>query len=60
MNILKVNQSNINLDNNFDKDDFHATILIRLLDWHIKFKKRKAFKKEWNEELMPVAWDPKR
>ena len=55
MNILKVYQSNINLDNNFDKDDFHAIILIRLLDWYIKFKKRKAFKKEWNEELMSVA-----
>ena len=26
--------------------------------WHIKFKKRKALKKESNEELMTVVWHP--
>ena len=28
--------------------------------WHIKFGKRKALKKELNEELMPIVWHPKR
>ena len=32
----------------------------RLLAWHIRFEKRKALKKELNEELMPVAWHPNR
>ena len=43
---------NITLDNSFDEDD--ATILIRLLAWHIKFEKCKT------EELMPIAWHCKR
>ena len=37
--------NNINLDNNFDEDGLDTIILIRLLVWHIKFKKRKALKK---------------
>ena len=28
--------------------------------WHIKFEKRKALKKNINEELIPTAWHPKR
>ena len=60
MGILCVNLSNINLDNNFHKDDPDTIILIRLLAWHIKFKKRKSLKKKISEELMPIAWDPKR
>ena len=36
---------NITLDNNFHEDDPDTIILIRLLDWHIKFEKRKALKK---------------
>ena len=35
---------NVNLDNNFDEDDPDTINLIRFLDWHIKFEKRKAFK----------------
>ena len=35
-------------------------IYVRVLAWHIKFEKHKAFKKELNEELMPVAWHPNR
>ena len=31
-------------------------LFIRLLDWHTKFEKRKALKKELYEELMLVAW----
>ena len=31
-----------------------------ILSWHIKFEKRKALRKELNEELMSVAWDPNR
>ena len=45
--ILSVNLNNINLDTNFDEDDPDIIILviIRLLAWHSKFKKRKALKK---------------
>ena len=32
----------------------------KLLAWHIKFGNRKTFKKELNEELIPVALHPKR
>ena len=28
--------------------------------WHTKFKKRKELKKELSNELMSVAWHPKR
>ena len=59
MGILSVNL-NINLDRNFDEDDSDAIILIRLLAWHIKFEKCKALKKKIIEELMPIAWHPKR
>ena len=31
-------------------------IHVRLLAWHIKFEKRKAVKKELNEELMLFGW----
>ena len=49
MVILSVNLNKINLDNNFDEDDPDTIILIRLLAWHSKFKKRKTLKKELNE-----------
>ena len=45
MGILNIYLNNINLGNNFDEDDPETFILIRLLVWHIKFEKRKAFKK---------------
>ena len=45
MGILSVNVNNINLDNDFDEDNLDTIILIRLLAWHSKFKKRKALKK---------------
>ena len=44
MGILSVNP-NINLYNNFDEEDPDAIILIRLLAWHSKFKRRKLLKK---------------
>ena len=44
----------------FDADDPDTIILIGLLTWHFKIEKRKALKKELNEELMPVGWHPKR
>ena len=54
--ILSVNLNNINLDGiNHEEDGPNTIILIRLLSWHVKFVKRKALKKELNEELMPVA-----
>ena len=40
MGILSVNLNNINLDNNFDEDDPNNIILILLLAWHSRFKKR--------------------
>ena len=59
--ILNIDLNCINLDdNNFDEDDPDTVIYVRLLSWHIKFEKLKAFKKELNEELMPVPWHPNR
>ena len=60
MGVLSIDL-NINLDDtNYDEDDPETIIHTRLLTWHIKFEKRKAFKKELNEELMFTAWHPKR
>ena len=36
--------NNNNIDNNFEDDFSDTVILIRLLNWHIKFEKRKALK----------------
>ena len=61
MGILSAGLNNINFDDtNYDEDDLENFIYIRLLAWHIKFEKRKALKKDINEELMLVAWHPKR
>ena len=61
MGILSIYFNNINLDDtNYDEDDPETIIHIILLAWHIKFEKRKALKKELNEELMLVAWHPRR
>ena len=43
--ILNIDLNNINHGNNFYKDDTDTIILIRLLVWHIKFKKDKTLKK---------------
>ena len=45
MGILYIDINNINLENNFDKDDPDTTILITFFAWNIKFEKRKAPKK---------------
>ena len=45
MGILNIDLNNTNLDNDFEEDDPDTIILIRLLSWHIKFRKRKALKK---------------
>ena len=55
MGIFNIDLNNIKFDNNFDEDDADTIIHIRLLARHIKFEKRKALKKELNEEIMPVA-----
>ena len=60
MGILIIDLDSRILDKHFDKDDHDTIILIRLLAWHIKFEKRKALKKELNEESMLVAWHPNR
>lgn len=39
---------------------YNTIIIIQLLAWHSEFEKRKTLKKEFNEELMPVLWHPKR
>ena len=60
MGLLNIDFNNIGLDDNFDEDDPDTIILMRLLAWHIKFEKWKELKKEFSEELMPVAWLPNR
>ena len=47
--ILNIDLNNINLDDNFNKDDLDTIILIRFLAWHIKFEKLKELKKELSE-----------
>ena len=41
MGILNIDLDNISLDDNLDEDDPDTIILIRLLVWHIKFRKCK-------------------
>ena len=53
--IVNIDLNNISLDDNFDEDDPHAIVLVRLLAWQIKFEKRKALKKELNKKLTPAA-----
>ena len=60
MDILDIDLNNISLDGEFDQDDPDTIILMRLLDWYIKFRKRTELKKELSEELMAVAWHPDR
>ena len=60
MGIFNIDLNNINLDDNFDEEDLNTIIFIGILTWHSKFEKYKALKKELNEELMLVAWHPKR
>ena len=61
MGILSIDLNNVNLDNtNYNEDDAETFIHIKLLAWHIKFEKHKAYKKALNDELMSVAWHPKR
>ena len=43
---------------NYNEDAPETIIHIRLLTWHIRFKKRKALKKALNEELI-IAWHPR-
>ena len=46
MGILSVDVNNTNLDDtNYYEDGPESIIYARLLAWHIKFEKRKAFKK---------------
>ena len=54
MGILNIDLNNINLDNNFDKDDPDPIILIKILTRHIKFEIRKAITKEISEVLMSI------
>ena len=60
MAILNIDFNNVSLDDKFDEDDPNTIILMRLLTWHIIFRKWKEVKKELSEELMPVAWHPNR
>ena len=61
MGILITDLNNIDHDDtNYEEDDPDTIILIKLLASHFKFEKRKELKKALNEELMAVAWYPKR
>ena len=60
MDILNINLNNTNLDNNSDENDPGTIIHVSLLACHPKFEKRKALKKELDEELMLAAWHPNR
>ena len=60
MGILNIDLNNVNLGNNFDKDDPGTIIHIRLFAWHIKFEKCETLKIMISEELMPIAWHPER
>ena len=57
MGILNIDLNN---DTNYNEDDPETIIHIKLLAWLIKFEKRKPLKKELNEELMLVAWHPRK
>ena len=46
MGIFNKDLNNIDLSNNFDEDFRDTNIFIKLLGQHIKFEKRKAFKKD--------------
>ena len=55
--ILSIDLNNINLDDtNYNKHDPETIIHVRILAWNIKSEKRKALKKELNEETMLIAW----
>ena len=58
MSIVNIDLNNTKFDNNFDEDDHDTIIHIRLLAWHIKFKKGKHFKKV-HEKLIAIAGHPK-
>ena len=46
MGILNIDLTNINLDDtSYEEDDPDTIILIRLLDWHNKFERRKVLRK---------------
>ena len=47
MGILNIDVTNINLDDtSYEEDDPDTIILIRLLDWHNKFERRKVLRKK--------------
>ena len=60
MGVLNIYINDINLDNNFDADDPDTIILIRLLACILNLKNAKHLKQKISEELMPIAWNPKR
>ena len=46
------------MTDNFHEDDPETIIHVRLLAWHNKFEKCKAFKKDLSKELVPGVWHP--
>ena len=58
--ILDLDLNNIDLDDNNCNEDYPDTIVhVRLLAWHKKLLDKKK-KKKIREELMPIAWHPRR
>ena len=45
--MIKILLNLLKILTNYDADDPNAIILVRLLAWHIKFKKRKALKRKY-------------
>ena len=45
--MIKILLNLLKILTNYDADDPNATILVRLLACHIKFKKRKALKRKY-------------
>ena len=57
MGILDLDLNNIDLDNsNYNEDDPDTIIHVRLL----ASRKKSLEKKKIREELMPIAWHPRR
>ena len=56
MGIFSADLDKINLDDvNFDESDSETIIHVRLLAWCNKFEKRKTYKTDLSNELMPLG-----
>ena len=57
MGIKTISLNVINLDdNNFNEDGREIVIHVKLIAWCIKYRQRKASKKDLSKELMFLSW----